>query len=205
MSRRNYSRQSMESKELLSDLVSISGLPSVGKGILIRTLRSRHASARPMVRYIGADDVMAHYARTQSHKGELVREAFAREAWYRCNFDLETMGQLNCNWIAAQMAHIFAPKGFHVKLNRSMGLRLQEMGLQGVDISESQLRMEDEGLAAAFEERFPGCSWSEGDFDLVVNMDEYPGYAVNVVADIVVSKYLEWQRQNTWKMSFYAA
>ena len=204
MSLNNYSRKSVEAKELLSDLVSISGLSSVGKRLLIRTLRYKYAPEHPLIRYFGAGDLVAHYFRIRSQPKKFQTgdsdQAFEQECWYRGNSDLEAIGRLNHNWIAGQMAHVFAPRGFHVKLIRPVEKRVEEMLLQGRDITAAQLEREDADLAARFEERFPGCSWVDEDFDLVLDM----GMPINTVVEAIVLKHYEWQVSNAWKTSFYA-
>lgn len=175
-----YSRQNLLPSEFLSFLFTITSLTGAGKSSLIDGLKKEFVSMNMKMSFISVGAIMRDYAR---ELGFPSIEAFSRynrrcpEAGHdkKCDDLIRKIGDKNYQVIEGRLPHIFVPKGFHIFIDCPLEIRAdrRHKGQNPNNLSlyevKKMIEQRDKDDQMRYESLYPGCSWSYGDFDLVID------------------------------------
>lgn len=176
----DYSRQNLLPSNFLSHLFTITSLTAAGKSSLIDVMRKEFSLRGIEMDFVSVGAIMRNYA-TKSGFSSI--EAFSKynrthpEAGYdqKCDDFIRGIGEKNYQVIEGRLPHVFVPKGFHIFIDCPLDIRA-ERRWQGqnpdklsLDEIERLIEQRDKNDQARYETLYPGCSWSYGDFDLVID------------------------------------
>lgn len=177
---RNYSRQDLLPSKFLPFLFTVTSLTAGGKSSLIEGLKTEFISRNIKMNFISVGAIMRDYARKLGFPSI---EAFSRynrgcpEAGHdkKCDDLIRKIGDKNHQVIEGRLPHIFVPKGFHILLDCPLGIRAkrryegQNPDKLSLDEIKRLIEQRDKDDQIRYEALYPGCSWSYGDFDLVID------------------------------------
>ncbi len=190
MQSRPYSRFSRSSLAIFSHQISITSLTGAGSSTLRKNLLGflpqapwRFVSGGMLMRAKAQElgmtiEQFATYNRDHPEKGY--------DKWL--DTTIEELG--THNWVVAEgrLPHIFMPHAYRVRLECSSEVRARRRRDQEFpDLSVEQVMKKiiarDEDDNTRYEKLYPGCMWSDNDFDLIVDTEKMsPGeVAVAVV------------------------
>lgn len=193
----SYSKAAIRPIAFLSHVITITSETGVGSSTTLKKLREHYGPV--LWRYISGGSIMRARAR---ERGMTIDEfaAFNREhpeAGYdlRCDQDIREYGKQNHTILEGRLTHAFVPHGMHVLLKCPVAVRAErrqadEGGLLATHVSRIEQRDRDD--RERYQHLYPGCLWSETEFDLELNT------SILSPADVVqriVDFHVNWQRQ----------
>ena len=192
-----YSKYAQLPKTYFTHQIAISGATGVGTSTTVKNLKDRLDD--PRWKSVSAGAIMRGFARERG----IAIEELAKynrvhpEAGYdrRCDDATRAEGLDDYRILEGRLAHVFAPKAFHVLLKCPGDVRaLRRYGDDVyVSVNDGKKLINDRDTAdnKRYAKLYPGCLWPESDFDLVLDTSKLsPGDVVQKI----LTAHKKWEK-----------
>lgn len=193
-----YSRQNLLPSNFLSFLFTITSFTAAGKSSLIDVMRKEFSLRKIEMNFVSVGAIMRNYA---TESGFPSIEAFSQynrthpEAGYdhKCDDFIRNIGEKNYQVIEGRLPHVFVPKGLHIFIDCPLQIRAERRWKSqnpeklSLDEIKRLIEQRDKNDQARYETLYPGCSWSYGDFDLVIDS------SVKTIDEEVKEIFVGWE------------
>ncbi len=192
-----YNRSAHRQVRYSPESITITGGSAVGKDALVAMLK-KSVQYKSYI-YVSAGAIMRKF---QESSGMTI-EDFAQhccerpeEDWdKKCDEEMSRLGLERRTISEGRLPHIFIPHAFHILLTCNLELRAirrqQDAKYSHLPVEQVKdlLFRRDQIDRARYERLYPGCLWSNNEFDLVLPTDRY---TVKEEVDIIYLEHHLW-------------